>query len=164
MNTIRKSTLQDLEIITDIYNQAIKSKFETADTIEFNFMDRMDWYNNHPPDTYPVYVYEINGKVVGWISISPYRKGREALRLTVEISYYLDQNYRQQGIGSKLIEYAIQACRQLNYKTLIAIVLDKNEASIKLLSKNGFSRWGHLPNIADFDGEECGHFYFGLRI
>ena len=42
--------------------------------------------------------------------------------------------------------------------------MDSNEASILCLKKFGFSEWGHLPQVADFDGIEIGHKYLGLRI
>ena len=164
MYNIRIAKTEDLENIFAIYNQAVKSKFETADTVEVDFRDRSEWLNNHNPDTHPIIVYENNGEIKGWVSISPYRNGRKALRYTVEISYYIHNDYKRQGIGGKLVEYAIQVCKKNNYKTLVAIVLDKNEASIGLLAKFGFVKWGHLPKVADFDGVECGHVYYGLKI
>ena len=47
---------------------------------------------------------------------------------------------------------------------LFAIILDSNQGSIRLLEKYGFKKWGHLPRVADFDGIEVGHLYYGLRI
>ena len=32
------------------------------------------------------------------------------------------------------------------------------------MEKFGFELWGHLPNIADFDGIECGHVYYGIKV
>jgi phosphinothricin acetyltransferase len=164
MNNIRTAKYEDLESIIEIYNQAISSKFETAETTEIKTSDRLEWFLNHKPDTYPIFVYEIQGKVLGWISFSPYRKGREALRFTIEISYYVHSRFKRQGIGSELIEYALDISKEMGYKTLFAIILDKNEASIKLLSKFGFVKWGYMPNVADFNGEECGHVYLGYRL
>jgi len=36
--------------------------------------ERFEWFNNHKPETHPIFVYEINNQIVGWISISPYRQ------------------------------------------------------------------------------------------
>jgi RimJ/RimL family protein N-acetyltransferase len=33
-----------------------------------------------------------------------------------------------------------------------------------MMEKMGFQQWGFLPRVADFDGEECGHFYYGKRM
>ena len=164
MDSIRIANIADLERITEIYNQAVLSKFETADTVEFKSKDRLDWFYGHPQNTYPIFVYELNGVVVGWISISPYRPGRKALRYTAEISYYIHTGFKRKGIGSRLIEYVLNQSKALNFKTLFAIILDKNIASINLLKKFGFAEWGYMPDIADFDGEECGHVYYGRRV
>jgi Sortase and related acyltransferases len=164
MDNIRIAEIADLERITEIYNQAVSSKFETADTVVFDSKDRLDWFYSHPQETYPIFVYELNGAVVGWISISPYRCGRKALRFTAEISYYVHSGFKRKGIGSKLVEFTLNKGKTLNFKTLFAIILDKNIASINLLKKFGFTEWGHLPDVADFDGVECGHVYYGRKI
>jgi len=164
MNNIRTARIEDLEAIIEIYNQAINSKFETAETTEVKISDKLQWFLNHESNTYPIFVYEKEGKVLGWISFSPYRKERKALRFTIEISYYVHNGFRRQGIGSQLIEYALMMGKKMGYKTLFAIILDKNEASLKLLHKFGFIKWGYMPNVADFNGEECGHVYMGYKL
>jgi phosphinothricin acetyltransferase len=55
-------------------------------------------------------------------------------------------------------------CYKLGIKTLFAIVIDANEASIKLMEKCGYEKWGHLPGVAIFDGVEAGHLYYGKRV
>lgn len=164
MHNIRIARFEDLESIIEIYNQAINGRFETADIDEVKLSDKLEWFLSHQPDTYPIFVYEKKRQVLGWISLSPYRKGRMALRHTIEISYYVHRDFKRQGIGSKLVEYSLLQSKKMGYKTLFAIILDKNEASINLLHKFGFTDWGHMPNIADFDGEECGHVYLGYKL
>jgi L-amino acid N-acyltransferase YncA len=46
---------------------------------------------------------------------------------------------------------------------LPAIVLE-GKASLKLLRKRGFEQWGYLPRVADFDGKEVGHLYYGRHV
>jgi phosphinothricin acetyltransferase len=55
-------------------------------------------------------------------------------------------------------------CPSLQIKTLFAILIDTNQASIRLMEKYGFEKWGYMPRVAEFDGVEAGHFYYGLRI
>jgi len=163
-NNIRIAKIEDLPAITSIYNQAIEEKFCTADTEEVSINDRMEWFTAHKPEQYPIFVYEIDNKIAGWLSISPYRAGRKALRFTVEVSYYVDRQFRRMGIGENLLRTSIEKAKELGYKSIFTIILDKNSASINLMQKFGFEQWASMPNIADFDGEECGHVYFGLRI
>jgi len=148
---IRIAKIEDLKEIVEIYNQAVLEKFATADTEVITLDSRIDWFNNHNPEKYRILVYEKDSKILGWCSISPYRPGRNALRYTAEISYYIHKDFRRQGIAQQLIEESINYSRRINLKTLFAIVLDRNIGSIKLLEKFGFEKWGHLPNIADFE-------------
>lgn len=161
---IRHARYEEIEDVVEIYNQAIDARFQTAFMERLSVADREEWFKEHLGREYPLFVYTIDDKVVGWFSISPYRSGRAALRYAVEISYFVDNKHLHKGIGTQLVMYGINACRELKYKTAIAIILDKNVPSIRLLEKFGFELWGFLPDVADFDGVECSHLYYGLKL
>jgi L-amino acid N-acyltransferase YncA len=161
---IRKANISDLGAITEIYNQAILTKNATADLYLVATNSRVNWFNEHTPDKYPIFVAVIENQVVGWISLSPYRKGRAALRYTAEVSYYLHTDFQGRKIGSRLLEFAINECPKYQIKTLFSIILEHNIVSIKLMKKFGFEQWGHMPNVADFDGVEYGQVYYGRRV
>ena len=161
---IRLARQDDLPAIVDIYNQAIQTKQSTGDLQPLHVEDRVAWFQAHPAEQYPIFVMEEDGQAVGWCSISAYRQGRAALRHTAEISYYIDFAHHRRGIGSALIEHALAACPALQIRHLFAIVLENNQASLRLLEKMGFEKWGYLPQVADFDGREVGHFYYGRHI
>ena len=135
---IRPATYDDLEFINEIYNLAIQSGISTADTEAITMKERKRWFKKHKPDQYPVFVAEQDGRVVGWISISAYRPGRKALRFTKEVSYYIHPEYQQKGMGSALMEFIIKNASQYDAKILLAMLLQQNTASIKLLKKYGF--------------------------
>jgi len=164
MSKIRLAQIEDWDRVIEIYNQAVRYGLQTADMEEVYVSDKTEWFQEHDDAQYPIFVYELDNDVVGWLSISPYRKGREALRFTAEVSYYIDGNYQKMGIGSQLMKYALNRLPQLGIKSLFAILLDVNIGSIKLLEKFGFKKWGHLPNIADFNGKVCGQYYYGYQI
>jgi L-amino acid N-acyltransferase YncA len=161
---IRFARMDDLPAIVDIYNQAIPSKQSTGDTQPVRVEDRVTWFRDHRPHEHPIFVADVRGEVAGWCSLSPYRPGRAALRFTAEISYYIALTYHRQGIGTALIEHALAACPALQIKHLFAIVLESNRGSLKLLEKMGFAQWGYLPRVADFDGKEVGHLYYGRHL
>ncbi|MCJ7433689.1 MAG: N-acetyltransferase family protein [Anaerolineales bacterium] len=161
---IRSAQIGDLPVIVDIYNQSIPSKQSTGDTKPVKVDDRQSWFLEHDPEYFPIFVSEVEGKVTGWCSLSPYRPGRLALRSTAEISYYIDGAFHRQGIGMALVRHALTECPRLKIKNVFAIILERNVASVKLLEKMGFQKWGYLPRVADFDGEECGHLYYGMRV
>jgi len=162
--SIRSATAQDWDRIVEIYNQSIPTGVSTADLSPVNLESRVRWLEEHNEERYPLYVEENETEVRGWCSISPYRPGRMALQHTAEISYYVASSYWGQGVASRLIENALNDCARIGVKTLFGILLDTNEASIALLKKCGFERWGHLPKVADIHGKECGHLYMGKRV
>ncbi len=161
---IRTAERKDLEALVEIYNQSIAAGQITADLTPFTTVDRMDWFQEHSLDKYPIWVAEKDQKIVGYLTLSEYRSGRNALRHTAEVSYFIHFGYHRQGIASNLLRYVIEICPSLKIKTLFAILLDGNQGSEHLLKKFGFEKWGHMPRVAEFDGVEVGHLYYGLRI
>lgn len=161
---IRLAEHKDLEAIVEIYNQAILAGHCTADMETFTVEERISWFKEHQSFEYPMYVYESHNKVVGYFYFTGYRPGRRAMRYIAEISYYIHKDYQKQGIGTEIMEFAIKKGKELNFKNLVAILLEWNIPSIKLLKKFGFQQWGCLPQVADFDGQVCSHLYYGLNI
>lgn len=149
---IRLATLKDLKEIVSIYNTAISAGHQTADIELVTAESRIEWFNSHSNERHPIFVTEQENVVVGYLTISPYRPGRGALKNTAEVSFYLSKDYQRQGIGTKLLQHAFVFCRSVNIKSIFAIVIDTNLPSISFLKSNGFSKWGHLPKIAEFDG------------
>lgn len=161
---IRNSIEKDFVEILKIYNQVVDEKFATADTEQVSIESRKDWFTQHSPETYPIYVAEENDEIIGWCSLSPHRPGRKALRTVAEISYYIHKNFRRKGVASSLISYTINSAKELGFENLISILLDANKTSIYILEKFGFEKWGHLPDIAEIDGVICGQFIYGRKI
>lgn len=161
---IRPATLKDYSEIVNIYNHAVDEKFATADTEHVSLESRKEWFEQHSPETYPIYVAEENGEIVGWCSLSPHRPGRKALRTVAEISYYIHKDHRRKGVASSLIDFTIESAISLGFKNLISILLNLNKTSIYILEKFGFDKWGHLPDIAEIDGVICGQFIYGKKL
>ena len=160
---IRPAEPPDLAAIVTIYNQAIAEQ-STADTVPWNLAEQESWFAGHRTGRHPILVAQRDSTVVGWISLSEYRCGRQALRHTAEISYYIDAAHRRQGVASALLQAAIDHCAAADIRTLFGILLEDNAGSVALLEGFGFHRWGHLPGVADFDGREVGHLYYGRRL
>lgn len=161
---IRVARPDDIPALTGIYNQAIRAGQQTADVTPLTDAERRPWFESHPPESHPILVAEEDGSILGYLTISPYRPGRMALQRTAEVSYYVHQDHLRKGVGTNLMERALALAPTLGIRTLIAILIDTNRASVALLEKHGFARWGHLPDIAEFDGSRVGQFYYGLHL
>lgn len=162
--SIRTATEADLESIVGIYNEAIDIRTATADIENVTIDEKKDWFSEHLCPQYPILIKEIDSQVVAWSSLSKYRLGRGAFRKTVEVSYYVANAFKRQGIATELLKHSIDKSIALGYSTLIAILLEPNIASIEFLKKFGFKEWGRMPKIAEIDGEKYDHIYMGLTI
>lgn len=150
-----------LKKINDIYNQAVEDGLRTAHTSPVSFIEREGWFSDHSKKSFPVYVFkeEDDDEILGWLSISPYRSDRQALAEVVEVSYYVDYAHHGKGIASKLMEHAINFCKDANYRVMVAILVNSNEPSIALLNKFDFKKGGCIPNAIHFGGKFYDHLY-----
>lgn len=160
----RLAQIDDINAINDIYNQAVNQLYQTADFHAWSIEDRIRWFHDHPSETFPIYILDQGGQVAGWASLSKYRHGRDAFSTTAEISYYLNQEFQGQGLGSQLLAFMIEQAALLNFEYLVSILLGSNERSIALLKKFGFKEWGRLPGIAKINGDQIDHLYMGLHL
>ena len=151
--TFRLATLDDLPKIIEIYNSTISSRMVTADTEPITVESRLNWFEEHTPQTRPLYILSLNDQTVGWMSFQSFY-GRPAYQATAEISIYIDENFRGHKIGQTAIQKAIDICPTLGITTLLGFIFAHNKPSLGLFTKFGFEQWAHLPKIAVLDGIE----------
>jgi phosphinothricin acetyltransferase len=161
---LRLAQWTDLKSINKIYNQAVEEMFCTAHLHPVTMRQRESWFESHDPERFPVYVIAEQGNVTGWMSLTPYRTDRQALSHVAEVSYYVDRHHRRKGLGRLLVNQAIAVAPSYGFSVLIAILLSRNPASIGLLEKSGFSRWGTMPGIALIGDQVADHLYYGFKF
>jgi len=161
--TLRLARIKDLPAIVDIYNSTIPGRTVTADTEFISVSQKLDWFYSHDSHKYPIWVVEHEGKICGWVSLQPFY-GRPAYSSTAEISIYLREDFRGKGLGKWVLNKVIAECPKLYIETLLGFVFAHNEASLKLLTRCGFEKWGYLPGVAKLDGVKRDLVILGLRI
>lgn len=160
---IRDARFEDLEAIVDIYNSTIAGRMVTADTKPITVESRHNWYDEHSADHRPLWVAEIDGEIAGWLSYQSFY-GRPAYLATAEVSIYISPDYRRQGLGRILLTKAIDTCPQLGISALLGFIFGQNLPSLDLFERFGFSKWGHLPRVANLDGIERDLIIMGKHI
>lgn len=159
----RLATESDLPRIVEIYNTTIPSRMVTADTEPVTVEARRNWFREHTPAFRPLWVVEENNEVVAWLSFSVFY-GRPAYHRTAELSLYVDENYRRQGIGRELLRDAIQHAPMIGVDALLGFIFAHNTPSIELFLRFGFERWGYLPRVARLDGNDRDLVIVGLGL
>lgn len=144
---IREANINDLKNLTDIYNYEVTNGVSTFDINEKSVDERVEWLNEHNKDNHPLFVADIDGEAVGYVSLSPYRE-KEAYRTTVELSLYVSHKYRRMGVATKLMDKIIDyAKNDENVKCVVSVITSGNEASIKIHEKYGFKFCGTIPDV-----------------
>ncbi len=161
---IRNAELTDCERMNQIFNATIGNGFSTAYTEPISPAERENWLEGHMNEKFPVLVGELNGQIICWSSLSPWRAGRQALEQVAEISYFVHPEYQRSGYGSQIMEYTIVQARRNNHTHLIAWLLDLNPASIGILKKFSFKEWGRIPKAAKLHNAVCDHLLYGRLI
>lgn len=137
--------MSDAAAIGEIYDEAILTTTATFDTEPKTVEERTQWLQSHD-ERHPVLVAELDGRVVGWASLSSW-SDRCAYTDTAETSFYVHSTHRGRGIGRRLKEAIIEEARRLRFHTLIARVAEESHESIHLNEQAGFVYVGTLKEV-----------------
>ncbi|MCK4365406.1 MAG: N-acetyltransferase [Thermoplasmatales archaeon] len=145
MVDIKQATANDLEAITEIYNEAILKTVATFDTETKTIEQQRKWFENHSSKN-PILVAEENGVIFGFASLSKY-SNRCAYSDTAEISLYIMEEFQGKGIGKKLMKAIIDEGEKVGLHAVIARITDGNEKSIHLHKSVGFEHIGTMKEV-----------------
>src|SRR5947209_6818889 len=161
---IRDATEADLPAIVDIYNQSIPAGWSTADTEPVTVAARIEWFHQFDPAKRPIWVAELDGRVIATAYLSSFYGGRPAYDATAEVSTYIATAYHRRGIGRRLKQWVIDTCPRLGVTTLLSMHFDHNDATRRINESLGFRQMGHRTEIAVVQGQKRGLVIWGLRI
>jgi phosphinothricin acetyltransferase len=159
----RLARFEDLPAIVAIYNSTVASREVTADTEPVTVESRHAWFAEHTPDKRPLWVAEQDGRVIGWLSYSNFY-GRPAYSGTAELSIYLHEEARGQGLGRYFLSQAIAFAPEIKVHTLLGFIFGHNRPSLALFERFGFERWATMPRVATLDGIERDLIIVGKRV
>jgi L-amino acid N-acyltransferase YncA len=145
--TIRSMQPEDWPSVSSIYLQGICSGISTFET---SVPEWEEWDKAHRKTCRLVAVSPLNA-VIGWAVLSQISK-REAYRGVAEVSIYISEISRGQGVGKSLLRRLIESSENDGIWTLQAGIFAENEASIKLHLACGFHLVGKRERIARLNG------------
>jgi L-amino acid N-acyltransferase YncA len=108
-----------------------------------------DWDAAHLPAHR--FVVERDGRVCGWIAAVPV-SSRCCYAGVAELSVYVGEEARSQGIGAKLLAAMIESSERAGIWTLQTGVFQENAASLALLRRFGFRAVGTQERIGRLHG------------
>jgi ribosomal protein S18 acetylase RimI-like enzyme len=108
-------------------------------------------------DNIPQFVALDGERVVGWCDIRP-KRGKDFSHCGI-LGMGVLKEYRRRGIGTKLLDNAIDAAKDFGMEKIELEVYTSNIPAIKLYEKRGFILEGIKKKARKLDGE-----YFDLKI
>jgi L-amino acid N-acyltransferase YncA len=143
---IREMISEDSSRVLEIYKMGIDTHNAT---FEMDVPFWADWDSNHLKHSR--FVYTNNGKILGWVALSPV-SSRSAYKGVAEVSIYIDAQMQGRGIGSLLMEKIINSSEEHGIWTLFSSVFPENNATLRLHEKFNFRIIGARERIAQMNG------------
>ena len=142
---IRPATAADLDAITDIYADAVRSGTASYELEPPTRAEMVARFEALAAGGFPYLAATNGGRVVGYAYAGPFRP-RPAYRFVVEDSVYVAPDAKGRGIGRLLLERLVAEARRLGFRQMIAVIGDGHpgSASVKLHERLGFRHSGRL--------------------
>ena len=145
-SVIDQMRASDWEQVRAIYLEGIRTGHATFET-EAPTWER--WDEAHLPVARVV--MRDGERVLGWAALSPVSK-RQVYRGVAELTVYVAESARGQGIGRTLLEALIIESERNGIWTLQASIFPENTASVELHRRCGFREVGRRERIAMLNG------------
>ncbi|MEX2113526.1 MAG: N-acetyltransferase family protein [Pirellulales bacterium] len=160
---LRNATAADLSAINEIYNYYVLHSTCTYQLEPETLADRQAWFESHAAEGYPVVVAEIDGRVVGWGSLSRFH-ARAGYAPSVEASVYIAHDFHRRGLGRTILQHLIERARAAGFHTLIGGASADQPASIALQESLGFTRVAHFKEVGQKFGQRLDVIYLQLML
>jgi len=136
----------DWPVVARIYEEGIATGNATFET---EVPSWEEWDAAHLAEQR--FVAERDGRVVGWIALSPVSR-RPCYAGVAEISIYVADAARGNGVGTDLLAAAVDSAERDGLWTLQTSVFPENEPSLALLRRFGFRTVGTRERIGRLHG------------
>lgn len=142
---VRAAAIEDAAAICAIYNREVQESTVTFDLVPRTIEEQRRWITDRA-GVHAAVVAEIDGTVVGFGSLSPYRD-RPAYATTVEDSVYVHRDHHGRGVGKAILTELVRLAGAHGFHAVMARIVGGHEASISLHTSLGFAVVGHEREV-----------------
>ncbi len=145
--SIREMKDEDWPEVKTIHRQGIATG---GATFESEAPDWEHWDKSHLSDCRLVVIF--GDEIVGWAALSPV-SNRCVYKGVAELSLYVRDSFRGQGIGTELLKATIEESQRAGIWTLQSGTFPENVASIAIQKACGFREVGIREKIGCMNGK-----------
>lgn len=149
--TLRKATDADAEAIIGILNYYISHSFAAYPEQPFPIQAFPLLKNMARNELF--YVAETSGGAIAGFGMLKHFQPFSTFKHSAEISYFLDAEHTNMGLGSQFLNQLEADARELEVKTILASISSLNDQSISFHSKHGFLECGRLNQVGSKLGQ-----------
>jgi len=145
---IRQAILNDIPEMIKIYNHAIED--EVYANCDMVVSDRDKFQSNYffDQENYLSLVsISEEGRINGWGALKKF-SARPYDKSIAEVAVYIARSSRSTGLGIYILRRLIYHARKVKFHSIVAIIIGKNEQSIRGCQSCGFNEAVRMPNIA----------------
>ncbi|MCU0634321.1 MAG: arsinothricin resistance N-acetyltransferase ArsN1 [Gemmatimonadaceae bacterium] len=149
---VRPAARDDAPMIASIYNDGIRSRLATFETVPRSPGEVREWFEDPVAARFPFLVAsDGGGQMLGWIRGGAYRT-RACYAGVTDYSVYVAEAARGRGVGDTLMGAFVEACREAGVWKIVARIFPENAASRALCARHGFREVGVYERHAQLDG------------
>lgn len=133
---VRPMARADWPAVREIFQQGV-------DMVDATFRTRVPSYEEWDASHFEScrLVAEVDRRVVGWAALTVF-SSRDTYRGVGEVSIYIHQAFRGQGVGRALLSALVEASERAGFWSLHANIFAQNQASRALHQRCGFRLMG----------------------
>lgn len=139
MVQIRRFVIEDKEAIKKLISAIMDAEF-SEDKPVFTIGDLENLENHYGGLGEAFFVAENGRKIVGTAAVK-----REDDRIAIIRRIFVSPEYRNKHIGIKLLERAIEFCKEVGYRELVFRTTSRMTGAIALVKKQGFQSRARVP-------------------
>ena len=149
---IRIATIDDVEQITEIYNQGILDRVATMEANTKSIEQEGQWFSSRSERHKVVVIEDKKGYIKGWASLNVFN-ARECYRGVADLSIYIRREERGKGLGKQLLVALIEVAKQAGFHKLVLSTFAFNLAGQGLYASVGFTKVGTYMKQGMLDGK-----------
>lgn len=143
--TIRKATIEDLKYIQELNYKLFKLEYNNFDSdlnMNWTFSQKGENYFRKTIENNTVWVVVDTDKVIGYLAGSIEEKPSYVTKSIAELdNFYVDEEYRRQGIGKRLVEEFKRDCINKEIEEIKVTANAKNLNAKLFYQNNGFDEF-----------------------
>lgn len=142
---IRKATQEDLKAIQELNYKLFEleyNNFDPALNMNWTFSQTGENYFKKSIENATVWVAVYNNKVIGYLAGSIEKTPAYTTKSLAELdNFYIDEEYRRQGIGKRLVEEFKKYCINKEIEEIKVTASAKNMNAKAFYQNNGFDEF-----------------------